>query len=138
MEVLNGAYVIGIDPLYNVTANETIGFDYTIHVCRDSKNLGSSIGSNHADTGIRLTGIAAGWQWPKGFIVNKLGILIPRLFGGSSSGWYKSAFIGAASAGVRCPWRWGNLGVGGSGGLAYGRADGSPGSADWSGSPRLS
>ena len=138
VEVLNGAYVIGIDPLYNVTANETSGFDYSIYVCRDSKNLGSSIGSNHADTGIKLRGIAAGWKWPKGFILNKLGILIPRLFGGSSSGWYKSAFHGADSAGVRCPWRWGNLYYGGAGGLACEYANHFPGGASWDGSPRLS
>lgn len=138
VEVLNGAYVIGIDPLYNVTANETSGFDYSVHVCRDSKKLDSSIGSNHADTGIRLTGIAPGWQWPKGFILNKLGILIPRLFGGNSSGWYKSAFDGVYSAGVRVPWRWGNLNNGGNGGLAYENANNSPGNANWNGSPRLS
>ena len=138
VEVLNGAYIIGIEPLYNVTANENGGFDYSIHVCRDSKNLSSSITGNYTDSGIKLTGIAAGWQWPKGFIVNKLGILIPRLFGGNSSGWVKSAFFGADSAGVRVPWRWGCLYFGGNGGLACENAYFSPGSAYWYGSPRLS
>ena len=138
VEVLNGAYIIGIEPLYNVTANENGGFDYSIHVCRDSKNLSSSVTGNYADSGIKLTGIAAGWQWPKGFIVNKLGILIPRIFGGSSSGWLKSAFYGANSAGVRVSWRFGRLSNGGTGGLACESANDSPGYAGWYGSPRLS
>ena len=138
MEVLNGANVIGIDPLYSVTANENGGFDYAVYVCRDSKNLSGSITSNHVDTGIRLTGVASGWNWTKAFALNKLGILIPRLFGGNSSGWYKSAFGGAYSGGVRVPWRWGSLYYGGSGGLACGSAGYSPGYAHWYGSPRLS
>ena len=138
VEVLNGAYIIGIEPLYNVTANENGGFDYSIHVCRDSKNLSGSITGNHVDTGIRITGIPSGWQWVKAFLQNKFGVLIPRLFGGNSSGWYKSAFAGAGSAGVRVPWRWGSLYGGGSGGLACGDAGASPGYASWFGSPRLS
>ena len=138
VEVLNGAYVVSIEPLYNVTANENGGFDYSIHVCRDSKNLSGSITANHVDTGIRLTGVPSGWQWVKAFLKNKFGILIPRLFGGKSSGWYKSAFYGAVSAGVRVPWRWGHLNYGGYGGLAFGDGGGSPGVAHWYGSPRLS
>ena len=138
VEVLNGAYAIGIDPLYNVTVNESGGFDYAVYVCRDSKNLSGSIADNHVDTGIRLTGVSSGWNWVKAFILNKHGILIPRLFGGNSSGWYKSAFYGANSAGVRVPWRWGSLNAGGSGGLAYESASSSPGTALWDGSPRLS
>ena len=138
VEVLDGAYATGLDPLYDVTANSDGGYDYKVMECRDSVNLSGSITSNYKDTGIRLIGVTNAWHYIKAFVVNKLGIVIPRLLGGSSAGWYKSAFCGAGSAGVRCPWRFGYLGYGAVGGLACGNGSASPSNAYWYGSPRLS
>lgn len=138
VEVLDGAYVIGLDPLYNVTANPAGGFDYAVHTCRDSKKQAGSITADYIDTGIRLSGVPSGWSWVKAFFVNAFGVLFPRLFGGSSSSWYKSAFYGTDSAGVRCPWRFGNLNNGGNGGLAYENGNNAPGNLNWNGRPRLS
>lgn len=137
IEILDGAYVVGVDPLYNVTTNAAGGFDYAVYTCRDSKKLASSITSDYVDTGIRFTGVASGWNWVKAFAANAFGVLFPRLLGGSSNGWYKSAFYGAWSAGARCPGRFGHLNFGAYGGLACEHGAG-VGGADWVGRPRLS
>ena len=138
VEVLDGSYTVGVDPLYNVTANADGGYDYAVHTCRDSKKLSGSITADYIDTGIRLEGVPSGWNWVKAFVQNTFGVLAPRLFGGSSSGWYKSAFYGANSAGVRCPWRFGSLNLGTSGGLACEGGYHAPGGLGWSSRPRLS
>lgn len=138
VELLDGAHAIGTDPLYNVTANANGGFDYAVYTCKDSKKQAGSITADYTDTGIRGTGIASGWNWVKHFVDNALGIIFPDTFGGSSSSWLKSAFSGAGSAGVRCPWRFGNLNNGANAGLAYENGNNSPGNANWNGSPRLS
>jgi hypothetical protein len=138
VEFLGGAYTIGLDPLYNVTAgSDADHFNYQIYECRNSEHLAGSITSNHIDTGIRVNDIMKGWNWPKRFIKTKLGVLFPDLFGGSSSTFYKSAFRGASSAGVRCPWRFAALGFGGFAGLACEVGDASPGDSYWSCRPRL-
>lgn len=137
VEVLEGAYAIGLDPLYNTTANSSGGFDYTVHECRDSEKLSGSITANHKDTGITFTAMPSGWNYVKAFVKTKLGVLFPRLFGGSSTSYYKSAFYGADSAGVRCPWCFGSLNSGGAAGLACEFGDFAPSNAFWYGRPRL-
>lgn len=138
VELLDGAYVTGLDALYNVTANADGGFDYAVYTCKDSKKQSGSITADYTDTGIRGIGIPSGWNWVKHFMENTLGIIFPDTFGGSSSGWLKSAFYSTNSAGVRCPWRFGSLGSNTNAGLACEAGDVGPGHANWSGSPRLS
>lgn len=140
VEVLDGAYVQGLDPLYNVTANaDGSTFDYAIHECRNSEKLASSITSDYVNTGLKYIGMAAGWNagYITDFIRTKLGILFPSKFGGSSAARYKSAFYGSYSAGVRCRWRFGNLGSGGVAGLACEFGNDSPARSNWDGAPRL-
>ena len=43
VEVLDGAYTVGLDPLYTVTANAVSDWDYSIYECRDSQNLAGSV-----------------------------------------------------------------------------------------------
>ena len=138
VELLSGAYDIGLDPLYNVTANATSGFDYAVYECKDSTKLSGSITANYSDTGIRGTGIANGWNYVKKFVRTTLAVLFPEVLGGSSSTFFKSAFSGASSAGVRCPWRFGYLANGASAGLACEAGLLAPSSANWHGRPRLS
>lgn len=139
VELMHGAYDIGLDPLYQVTANEDgATFDYAIYECRDSEKLAGSLPANHTDTGIRGVGIASGWSYVKAFIRTKLGVLFPYLFGGSSTTYYKSAFYGTSSAGVRCPWRFAHLLGGGLAGLACEHGNVSPTTSLWYGRPRLS
>ena len=137
VELLDGAYAIGLDPLYNVTANAEGGFDYDVYECRDSENLSSSISSNYIKTGIGVKGLTSGWHYVKEFVKTKLGVLFPKAFGGGSAAYLKSAFRGAYSAGVRCPWRWGTLTDGGYGGLACEAGNYAPSTSSWSGVPRL-
>ena len=138
MEVLIGAYFIGIDVLYNVTANPDGGFDYAVFECRDSKYIAGSINENYIDTGIRLEGVPSGWGYVKDFVNTNAPVLFPQTLGGSSTGYYKSAFYGAYSAGVRSPWRFGNLNHGvADGGLACENGNNAPSTSDWSGVPWL-
>ena len=137
VEVLDGAYAIGLDPLYQVTAgSDADHFTYQVYECRDSVNQAGSITSNYKDTGITYTDMPKGWQYVKAFVLTKLGVLFPRLIGGSSTQWYKSAFSGAGSAGVRCPWRFAVLYDGGVAGLACEYGADAPAGAGWSSRPR--
>ena len=137
VEVLDGSYTIGLDPLYDTTANEAGGFDYTVYQCRDSQKLSGSITADYEDTGIVYSGMPSGWNYVKAFIKSKLGVLFPKLIGGSSTTYLKSAFYGASSAGVRCPWRFAGLYSGGNAGLAAGAGNSAPGGSSWYGRPRL-
>nr|UWG12289.1 MAG: hypothetical protein [Bacteriophage sp.] len=137
VEVLDGSYTIGLDPLYDTTANEAGGFDYTVYQCRDSQKLSGSITADYEDTGIVYSGMPSGWNYVKAFIKSKLGVLFSKLIGGSSTTYFKSAFYGASSAGVRCPWRFAGLNSGGSAGLAAEHGGSAPGSSSWNGRPRL-
>ncbi len=49
----------------------------------------------------------------------------------------RSAFNCTNSAGVRCPWRFGNLNNGSNAGLAYENGNNAPSNANWNGAPRL-
>ena len=139
VEYLDGAYTIGLDPLYDVTAgSDTDHFNYEVYECRDSINLSGSITSNYVDTGIGMTDVPKSWSYVKRFVNTRLGILFPEEFGGGSNQYYKSAFAGSSSAGVRCPWRFGYLGNSGAAGLACENGSNAPSSAGWNGRPRLS
>ena len=140
VELMDGAWTIGLDPLYNVTAgSDADHFDYAVYECRDSEKLAGSITSDYIDTGITFADMQKGsWQYVKSFTKTKLGVLFPKLLGGTSNGYYKSAFYGSYGAGVRCPWRFGNLGYWDVAGLACGLGDFGPAGAAWGGRPRLS
>lgn len=137
VEVLDGSYTIGLDPLYDTTANEAGGFDYTVYQCRDSQKLSGSITADYEDTGIVYSGMPSGWNYVKAFIKSKLGVLFPKLIGGSSTTYFKSAFYGTYSAGVRCPWRFANLNNGGNAGLAAENGNNAPGNSNWNSRPRI-
>ena len=137
VEVLDGSYTIGLDPLYDTTANGAGGFDYTVYQCRDSQKLSGSITADYEDTGIVYSGMPSGWNYVKAFIKSKLGVLFPKLIGGSSTTYFSSAFYGTYSAGVRCPWRFAVLVNGGIAGLAAGDGSIAPGNSNWGSRPRL-
>lgn len=137
VEVLDGAYALGLDPLYNVTAGSASGkFNYQIFEQRDSEKLSGST-SGYADTGISFTDMPQGWNYVKAFVRSKLGVLFPCMIGGSSATYYKSAFCGTGSAGVRSPWRFCSLSAGGGAGLAGEGGYGAPSDSRWHGRPRL-
>lgn len=141
VEVLVGAYTVGIEPLYSVTRSGSYD-TYKIYECRDCENIPSgtisSIPSVYRDTGISKGGIVSGWQYPRSFIRTLLGVLFPDVVsGGSTTTRYKSGFYGTDSAGVRCPWRFGSLANAGSAGLACEAGYSSPAHRSWNGAPWL-
>ena len=141
VEMMSGAYDIGLDPLYSVTANENSGFDYAIYECKDSEKLAGTdptTTDGYVDSGISYTGMTSGWNAIKKFFRTKKAVLFPEVVGGSTSYWYKSSFYGAYSAGVRCPWRYGSLDDGATAGLACEFGYATPGYSGWYGRPRLS
>ena len=138
VEAVDGAYALGLDPLYNCVTNAAGGFDYTVHECRDSEKLASAITTDYVDTGIAYPAMPSGWQYVKEFVENDRGIVFLSIIGGSSTQWYKSAFYGSNGAGVRCPWRFAALYDAGDAGLAAGVGNGAPATAGWHGAPRLS
>lgn len=138
IEVMDGAYTIGLDPLYNVTNFADGKGDYEVFECKDSTKQTGSITSDYVSTGITYSQMPQGWQYVKDFVITLLSVLFPNIIGGSSSIRYKDAFCGAASAGVRCPWRFGVLYHGASAGLACEYGNYSPLGTSWFGRPRLS
>ena len=139
VEVMDGAYTIGLDPLYNVTNYANDKGDYAVYECKDSTKLTSdgTISSDYADTGIRYLQMPKGWQYVKKFVGTVKAILFPEKIGGASTTYYKSAFHGAYSAGVRCPWRFGLLTDAAYCGLACEYGGTTPGLSNWYGRPRL-
>ena len=140
VEAMVGAYALGLDPLYNVVpGSDSTHWTYDkVAVCRDSEKLAATIGEGYEETGITFTDMPQGWQYVKEFVANDDGVVFPEIIGGSTTQWYKSAFYGSYGAGVRCPWRFAVLDVGGHAGLAAENGNAAPGDASWSGVPRLS
>ena len=138
VECLDGAYSLGLDPLYNCTAgSDGNKFDYAVYECKDSEKQAGSITSDYESTGITFTDMPKSWQYVKKFVRTTKGILFPEVIGGSSTTYVKSAFYGAGSAGVRSPWRFGSLYNGANAGLACETGHHTPSSSYWYGRPRL-
>ena len=138
VECMDGANVLGLDPLYNVTAGSASGeFNYAVYECKDSEKLAGSITSDYENTGITYTGPSWGWQYVKSFVRTVKGILFPESVGGSSTTYFKSGFLGMYSTGVRSPWRFASLWDGGLAGLACENGVNAPSDSGWTGRPRL-
>lgn len=143
VEILDGAYVLQLDPLMNVTSVNSDGAVYDLYVQRNSENLASAV-TNYTKVGSVTVPIcnnapsSGEWIYVKQLLDNKE-VMFPDQFAGdaSSTKYLKSAFIRAASAGVRAPWRFGNLNNGGNAGLAYLNGNNSPGNSNWNSRPRI-
>lgn len=137
IEVIDGAYAVGLDPLWNsdYNAERNPKSIYAVYACRDSQNQGGSIGTNHVKVAT-FESENTGWQYIKHFEIRRDGMLIPDALGASSSTFLKSAFGFYAGSGVRAPWWFAALNYTGPAGVAcaYGAA---PSRADWVGRPRL-
>ncbi len=137
VEIIDGAYVLSLDNLYQVTANVENGWDYAVYECRDSEKLAENITADYEFV-VTVTGIQADWSYIKGFFDTGRASLFSDAFGGASNSFFKSAFYGPSSAGVRAPWRVGNLSNGVAfGGLACEHGYVAPSNAYWNGRPRL-
>ena len=139
VEIIDGAYAVGLDPLWNSdwNADRTPKSIYTVYQCRDSENQATSITANYEEAGT-FTGPNSGWQYFKHLQIRTDGMIMPEGYSGSSSTFFKSAFHFNASSGVRAPWRFCHLSSGAHGGLAGAVGDSTPSGAYWGGRPRLS
>ena len=139
IEMMNGAYTLGLDPLYNVTKTEDgNGRIYTAYSCRAASKQASSITSDYKESGIVATfATNNAWQYVRKFIKTLRGVLLPEKVGGSETTFFKSAFYATGGTGLFSPWRFASLSNSGSAGLAAGAGRSGPGLASWYGSPRL-
>lgn len=138
VECMDGAFVLGLDPLYNATAGSASDkFDYAVHECKDSEKLAGSITSDYENTGITYTDMPQGWQYLKSFVRTVKGVLFPETIGGSSVTYFKSVFIGTFSTGVWSPWRFGSMDAETAAGLACELGANASSSSTWNGRPRL-
>ena len=139
MEVLIGCYYNGLDTLYNCSSVSG-GYTYAVYECKNSRKYASSVTSDYKNTGITFTA-ASGWNddlnYVKSFYSTSKPVLCPTAFGGSETTYLKSAFYGAHSAGVHCPWRFGGLTGAGHAGLACEAGHHSPSFSYWGGAPWL-
>lgn len=139
VEIIDGAYAVGLDPLWmsDYNADRSPKSIYTIHQVRDSECQSGSIGAHHEASGT-FESENTGWQYIKHLEIREDGMIVPDEVGGSSTTYFKSAFLFDASSGVRAPWRFCYLSTGGAGGLAGAGGDAAPSLAYWSERPRLS
>lgn len=144
IELIDGAYNTGLDPLYNITSVTSDGAVYEIWACRDSQKLASSITSDYVKVDTVTVPIcnnnpsSGEWIYIKAYSNVSNEALFPSKFQGGSTTFYKSAFGRDGSVGVRCPWRFGGLDLGtAAGGLSYLAGGAGPGRTHWLGRPRL-
>ena len=142
VEVIDGAYAVGLDPLWSSdwNADRTPKSIYTVYACPDSEYQASSAGEHHVNAGT-FTGPGSSWQYIKHLQIRDDGMIMPEAAGTTGAGsatFYKSAFYFLGSSGARAPWRFCALNNGGNGGLVGASGDATPSSAYWYERPRLS
>ena len=138
VELLDGGYAVGLDPLWNSDWDNarTPKSIYTVYACRDSEKQADSITANY-EAVATFESNASGWQYIKHFQIRPDGMQVPEALGAASTTWMKSAFSFGGSSGVRAPWCFGNLRNGAPNGLACANGNNTPGNANWNERPRL-
>lgn len=137
-EVLTGAYQVCMDPVWNCVSESDGGLTYQALVCRDgSKQSESTTDRVKAAQHTFASGEKNKWNYIKELDESSTESLLPSEVGGSETTYYKSAFYVAGGAGVRCPWRFGNMNNYGNAGLANANGNNGPGSSGWYGAPWL-
>ena len=120
IEIMNGANVEELDPLWQASIVED-HWKYEVYSCRDSEKQAGSITGNYEKIGEFTLPNAEEYRWNYIKDMNELEseAMIPLEFEGSSSTYYRSAFLSTGgSGGVRCPCRAGPLSDGPAAGLA--------------------
>ena len=112
---------------------------YDVYSCRDGAKQASTTTSDYEKTGEFDLPDSKTYTWNYIRALGKLGAeaMDYEEFGGSSSTYLRAAFYSPGVAGLRAPWRGGNLYDGGNAGLPCALGSASPGSAFWYGVPRL-
>lgn len=135
-EVLTGAYQVCLDPIWNCVLEDDGGLTYHALVCRDgSAQAGTTADRVEVASHTFASDEKNGWWYIRELDEGSTESLLPAEVGGSETTYYKSAFSVASGAGVRCPWRFGNLNNYGNAGLANANGNNGPGTAVWYGAP---
>lgn len=139
IEMMNGAYINGTEPLWRASIVED-HWHYEVYSCRDSEKQAGSRTGDYVKTGEFDLPNASEYTW---HYITKLNAstdeaIIPMTFGGSSSTYYRSAFASPGGSGdLLSPWRGGPLHDSSSAGLACAAGYFAPSSSGWNGAPRL-
>ena len=137
VEFCGGAYTIGADPIYSVAKdNDTGELTYSVYIQRTPVRANVNL-SNYIGPVYTKTFASSGWKYVKTFQADAPEVMFPDEIGGSSLAQYKSAFYVTGSAGLRVPWRFGNLNNGDNAGLACENGNNTPTNANWNGRPRI-
>ncbi len=141
VECIDGAYTIGLEPLWSVSydANRNPNQIISVYACRDCENQGSSVSANHVLVGTIERESTPSWAWHyiKHFAINNEDALMPDAWGATGSSYYKSAVYLYPSSGVRAPWVFCRLDGTTNAGLAGSLTIVTPSYAVWDGRPRL-
>lgn len=141
VEVIDGAYAVGGDPLWQVTFNtETNEHRLHVYQCRQASKQAGAL-TTYTDTGLELVQenvTSNGWKYIKHFKINDYDMLIPDATGGGSTTYEKSGLAFDRSSGLRACWRFAALYHSGGAGLAAASSGIAVSYADWIGRPRLS
>ena len=139
IELLCGAYDVGLEPLYQVTQNaDGTTWDYAVYECKNATKQAGSITSDYTDTGITLKGLPSYiWQFIKELQHTDKDAMMPKELGGSDTTYYMSGFYSTGAAGPRVPARRGRLSDGGPAGLACCSGNSAPSWSAWNYVSRL-
>ena len=138
IEMQIGAYIEQLEPLWQASLVDD-HWHYDIYSCRDGAKQASSITSDYEKTGEFDLPDSKTYTWNYIRALGELGAeaMDYKEFGGSSSTYLRAAFSSAGSAGLRAPFRGGDLFDGGVCGLPCAGGLGSPSWSLWYGVPRL-
>ena len=133
------SYVEQLDPLWKASLVDDDHWHYDVFSCKSGEKQVGSISSDYAQTGSFDLNDKATWSWHYIRKMGKLGAeaMMYEKFNGSGSTYVRAAFFSPGSAGVSAPWRGGSLYAGAYCGLPCAFGHGGPGTASWSGVPRL-
>ena len=136
IEMQNGAYIIQLEPLWNITISDNIAH-YEIYSCHSGENQTDMITTNYKNIGAFDAPISV-WSYIRSLAKLGAEAIVYKEMGGSSSTFLRAGFYSPNSPGLRTPWRGGNLAGSGFCGLPCAAGSFSPKAGHWYGAPRLS
>lgn len=135
IEMQIGAYIMQLDPLWNVTVHDTIAH-YEVYSCRSGESQTDHITSEYNNVG-SFDVPASAWTYIRSINGLESEAIMYKRMGGSSSTYLRSAFFGSALTNIYSPWRNGAMYHTSYCGLPCALGDVPINSARWSGASRL-
>ena len=138
IEMQNGLFSASLDPLWQASIVEG-KWRYDVYSVRDAAKQATNITSDYEQTGSFDLADDGKFKW---YYIKELNALTsetmePVAVGGSSSTYLRAAFVSTGGAGLRSPWRGGNLREGDHCGLPCADGNHITWYSSWLGGPRL-